>query len=178
MKKYIKKHRGTNIKIDLDFLGKGGVIIKPNGLISILRPYNTCRLDKIIINSLLKFVGKEYEIVEEEKFSEGLVYHTNLNSETLFHYDPKTKVEIKVNKEDLDSIVDFEGVNKNDGTRLLFCRKQSFSLRKKLLNICLKCYGPKSKITAIKKFDEEYMIVGTNIPSHMVEGEKPVFSLF
>lgn len=169
MNKNKKNHRGTNIEIDLDFLGQGGVV-KPNGLISILRPYNTCRLDKIIINSLLKFVGKEYEIIEEEKFSDGLVYHTNLDPKTLYNYDPKTKVEIKVNKEDLVSIVDFEGVNRNDGTRLLFCRKQSFSLRKKLLKQVLKCYGKKCKITVIKKFDKDYMIVGTNIPSHMVDG--------
>ena len=169
MKKYIKKHRGTNIKIDLDFLGKGGVIIKPNGLISILRPYNTCRLDKIIINSLLKFVGKEYEIVEEEKFSEGLVYHTNLNSETLFHYDPKTKVEIWVTKEDLHSIVDFRGVNRNNGTMLFFCRKQSFSLRKKFLKTVLKFYGQECRITCIRKFDNDYMLVGTNIPSDFID---------
>lgn len=168
MNKNNKNHRRTNIEIDLNFLAEGGAI-KPNGLISILRPYHTCRVDKIIINSLLKFVGNEYEIIEEEKFSDGLVYHTNLDPETLYNYDPKTKVEIKVNKEDLVSIVDFEGVNRNNGTRLLLCRKQSFSLRKKLLKQVLKCYGKKCKITAIKKFDGDYMIVGTNIPSNFID---------
>lgn len=168
MKKNIKKHRGTNIVFDLDFLGKGGVV-NTNGLISILRPYNRCRVDKIIIKSLLNFVGEEYKIIEEERFSDGLVYHTNLDAKTLFNYDPKTQVEIKVNKEDLAYIVDFKGVNRNDGTRLLFCRKQSITLRKKLLKAVLKCYGKWCKITCIKKFGDDYMIVGTNIPSDLID---------
>ena len=158
----------TNFVCRMEFLGKGG-IVKPNGFISILRPYNTCSLDKLIINYLLNFIGEEYMIIEEEAFSDGLAYHTNLKLETLLKYDPETNVEIKMKRDDLNFVADFQATNRKDGTLMLFCRKKSITLRKKLLKHILKCYGQECRITFIKKFDDDYMLVGTNIPSDLVD---------
>lgn len=168
MNKNKRKKQVKNLVFTLGFLGDGGVV-KPDGFISIIRPHHTYKIDKIIIQSLLSFVGNEYKIIDEKRYSDGYVFHTNLKQKTLCKFDPYTKVEIKVKKEDLNLIGDFEGVNTYDGTMIIFCRKESFNITKRLLSSILKCYGVGYKITVIKEFDDDYMVVGTNLPSKFNE---------
>lgn len=152
----------TNFVVNFGSVFKNGVVLK-NGNVSFYYPYEIPYFSKIIVRNSLNCIGDEYGFVGEERCEGGLIYHTNLPVEQLYHKDLDTEFRIKVNSDDLKYIGTWEMKNGFDDTLLILCSHKFFKIQKTLLNHILYCINPEYKITKTKWYSD-YVGVWTNLP--------------